>query len=201
MLSSSLQMRQSFTVASTHDCAHAAHYFHAVMKVLNTPACGASHLLFQPLRNYSFSLILPNPCFSTPLGLRQMVRLEGVLAAPEALDLAPLLLRHEARSLRDLRTLLAPLVSCMEACANPGAPVARAGLRASFLSLQCRSALFLRSRRVRVVPRGYAGTCCGFVWIRNSIMYMWSVKSGPAYRVLCRTQAPPESMRPRPVHC
>lgn len=57
--------------------------------------------------------------------MQQMVRLEDVLAAPEAPDLAPLLLRHEARSLRDIRSLLAPVASCMEACANPGAPVAK----------------------------------------------------------------------------
>lgn len=59
------------------------------------------------------------------MGLRQMLLLEDVLAVPEAPDLAPLLLRHEARSLRDIRTLLAPLATCMEACANPGAPAAR----------------------------------------------------------------------------
>jgi hypothetical protein len=38
----------------------------------------------------------------------QMVDLGGLLAAPEAPDLAPLLLRHETRSLRDARALLAP---------------------------------------------------------------------------------------------
>ena len=56
--------------------------------------------------------------------MRQMVRLEDVLAEPEAPDLAPLLLRHEARSLRDIRSLLSPLASCLEACANPGARAA-----------------------------------------------------------------------------
>jgi len=49
----------------------------------------------------------------------QMVDLGGLLAAPEAPDLAPLLLRHETRSLRDVRALLAPAAAQSAPC-NPG---------------------------------------------------------------------------------
>ncbi|KAK9822841.1 hypothetical protein WJX81_001701 [Elliptochloris bilobata] len=50
-----------------------------------------------------------------------MVRLDNVLAAPEAPDLAPLLLRHEARSLRDARGTKADAIKARTALGDAAA--------------------------------------------------------------------------------